>query len=262
AGVKDVLALSAVTFFFIEGPSIGWAAPATLVAGVLALIGGAGFLMVEGRSSEPMLPLVLFRIRDFSLTSATGFALNFAFYGQLFFLNVYLQKGLGLNAAQAGLRFLPETAGALLFATLVNRRFRHVPPRNIVIVGTTISALGMLSLALFGLRGSLAVDLPILAMIGMGITTPPFIIAVMLGAVPHDRAGIASGALNAGRQVGGLLGVAMLGALIGHASPDSIRIALALAALAMAVGTTMAFLFSRTESNPERLSEAAAEAMA
>ncbi|RYG32292.1 MFS transporter, partial [bacterium] len=135
-----ILSLSAATFFFIEGPSIGWGSPSTLVAGVLALVGGFAFLTVERRSQEPMLPLILFRIRDFSLASATGFALNFAFYGQLFFLNVYLQKGLGLSPAEAGLRFLPETAGALLFATVVNRAFRKVPPRNIVIVGTAISA--------------------------------------------------------------------------------------------------------------------------
>lgn len=257
-----IAALSALTFLFIEGPSLGWGSVPALGAAAVALVTGIGFLIVESRTAEPMLPLNLFGIRDFSLASGVGFGLNFAFYGQMFFLNVYLQQGLHMPPAAAGMRFLPETAGGILLATTATRMASKIAPRNFVILGTALSALGMFGLSFFGLRGNSMIDTLFLFMIGTGIGTPASILAVMLGSIGPERAGIASGAFNAARQVGGLLGVAVLGALVGHASPAGVHTALILAGGFMLASHATALGMRRAEISSEHLADAAAEAMA
>ncbi len=255
-----IIALAAATYFFIEGPSAGWTTPANLLAGAVAIIGGAAFVSNESRTEEPMLPLGLFKGREFSLSTLAGFMLNFAFYGQFFFLNVYLQQYLHLSPAQAGLRFLPETLGGISFAMLGGRLAHKIAPRTIVIFGMGLSAIGMLVLTGFGLRGNAFQDSLILVMVGAAIGTPASIIAVMLNGVPTERAGIASGVLNSARQTGGLLGVAILGALVGH-SKEGIQLALWLASAAMAVGSLAAVSLKRSFIPAHRLAEAAAEAI-
>lgn len=254
-----IASLAATTYFFIEGPSTGWTQPANLVAANIAVIGALAFLANEARVDEPMLPLGLFRGREFSLSTMAGFMLNFAFYGQFFFLNVYLQQYLHLNPAQAGMRFLPETLGGIAFAFTGGRLAHKIAPRTIVIFGMALSAIGMVTLVNFGLRGNTFVDMLILVMVGAAIGTPASIIAVMLNGVPTERAGIASGVLNAARQVGGLLGVAILGALVGH-SKEGIQGALWFAAGAMALGSLAAVSLKRSFVPAHRLAEAAAEA--
>ena len=116
-------------------------------------------------------------------------------------------------------------------------------------------------MAAFGLRGNLLVDVPLMVTIGIGAGAPAFLVAVMLNAVPTERSGLAAGALNTGRQVGGLLGVALLGGVVGHSPSDAgVRLALALGSVVMLLAAGLTATLRPVASHVD-LAEAAAEAM-
>ena len=260
--IAGVVALTALTVLSIEGPNLGWLAPLPLAAGALFAAGAFAFVAIESRSAEPMLPLSLFRQREFTVSTIVGFAINFAFYGQLFFMSLFLQRRFGLSPAATGWRFVPEMVAAPVFTTLVSRFLPRVPPARALLGGVATCGVGLAAMALFGLRGDLAVDVPLLVLIGVGAGAPAFLVAVMLNAVPTARSGLAAGALNTGRQVGGLLGVALLGAVVGHSPSDAgVRLALALGAGAMLLSAALTATLRPVASTVD-LAEAAAEAMA
>ncbi len=261
-GLLGIVALTALTVLCIEGPGAGWTSRLPLLAGAIFLLGSAAFVAVESRSPEPMLPLSLFRTREFSVSTAVGFAINFAFYGQLFFMSLFLQRQFGLSPAATGWRFVPEMVAAPLFTTLVSRLLPHVPPARALLAGVTTCGVGLAAMATFGLRGSLAVDIPLMILIGVGAGAPSFLVAVMLNAVPTERSGLAAGALNTGRQVGGLLGVALLGGVVGHSPSDAgVRLALGIGAATMLLSAALTATLKPVASTID-MAEATAEAMA
>ncbi len=256
--LAGVVALVALTFACIEGTG----SPVFPVASALALLGIVAFVGIEARVAEPMLPLGLFRNRAFTVSSLVGFAINFAFYGQLFFMSLFLQSRFHLSPEATGLRFLPEMVAAPIFTTIATRLFAHAPAQRPLLIGVSVCGIGLALLATFGLRGHLGVDVPLMALVGVGAGAPTFLVAVMMGSVELDRAGIAAGALNTGRQVGGLLGVALLGGVVGHSPSDAgVRLALGIGSATMLLSA----LLVATLRAPRRqvdLGEAAAEAMA
>lgn len=258
-----VLSLTALTVFCIEGPSLGWTSGVPILGFAAFFASTIGFLVAESRVPEPMLPLNLFRNRAFTATTLVGFAINFAFYGQLFFMSLYLQQRVGLSATATGWRFVPETLAAPVFTLLVTRYLPKLPAQRALLGGVALCALGLLAMSIFGLRGNLAVDLPVLMLIGVGAGAPTFLVAVMLGAVPVERSGLAAGALNTGRQIGGLLGVALLGGVVGHSPSDAgVRLALGIGAAIMALAAILTASLGTQPSHAVDLTEAAAEAMA
>jgi DHA2 family methylenomycin A resistance protein-like MFS transporter len=259
-----MVALAAVTYLFIEGPSQGWQSASAVVSGTIALVSGAAFFVIEKKGSDPMLPLDFFKSREFSLTTAIGFALNFAFYGQLFFLNVFLQEQTGLTPQATGLRFLPQAITGVMFAFLVGQNPHRISSAKAVAFGTASGAIGLVALQAIGLKGNPWIDTLCMGAIGVCIGTPASLVAIMLGRVPTERAGLAGGALNASRQVGGLLGVAILGAIVGHKSSASIHIALGASAAILSFASLGAGILSRSAQPTHEvdLSEALAEAMA
>ena len=137
-----------------------------------------------------------------------------------------------------------------------------MPPARALLAGLAVCGVGLAAMAAFGLRGNLAVDVPLMILIGVGAGAPAFLVAVMLNSVPTERSGLAAGALNTGRQVGGLLGVALLGAVVGHSPSDAgVRLALGLGAATMLLSALLAATLRPITSTVD-LAEAAAEAMA
>ena len=261
--VTGLLALGALTVLFIEGPSLGWNSPVAVAAGLIGLVAGAAFLRTEARVAAPMLPLRLFRVREFSVSTVVGFAINFAFYGQLFFMSLYLQNRLGLSPTATGWRFVPETLAAPLFTTFVTRFLPNLSPQRALLLGIGLCGTGLAGLALFGLRGAFFVDLPLLVLIGFGAGSPTFLVAVMLGSVPPAQSGLAAGALSAARQVGGLLGVALLGGVVGHSPSDAgVRLALGVGAGAMLLASLLAATLRTQPAHAVDPAVAAAEATA
>ncbi|WP_412540929.1 MFS transporter [Longispora sp. K20-0274] len=200
------LCLGGTTYALIEG---------NLLAGLVGIAAGAAFLWVERRSTAPMLPLHLFRSREFSVINGVTLFVYAAVYGVAFFLPVFLQVSAGYSALAAGLSLLPFTLVLLFFSSRAGALGHKLGPRIPLTVGPLISAAGCALLIGAGESYWLRV-LPGVLVLGIGMTTlvAP-LTAGVLAAAPDQFAGVASGINNAVSRAAGLLSVAALPALAG-----------------------------------------------
>ncbi len=210
-----ILALGCLAGALIEGGSEGWA-NAWVLAGFAASVTFATlFVFQERRVRHPMLPLSLFENRVFALTSFVGLLVNVAFYGLIFVLSLYFQRVNGLTPLETGLAFFPMMAAILpanLLAARVAERFGALPA---VAAGASIAAAGCAALLGIAPGTSYAAQCVQLLVIGagLGLLVPP-LTSALLGSVDRARSGVAAGVLNATRQTGSVLGVALLGSLV------------------------------------------------
>jgi DHA2 family methylenomycin A resistance protein-like MFS transporter len=209
-----VVALTAFTGAVIEWRPLGLAHPLVCGSFMLALIAATAFVVTERRVDMPMLPLTFFGNRTFSAAVLFGICVNLTYYGVVFVLSLYLQHARGETPLQAGLAFLPLTAGFLVSNVasgwVVGRFGARVP----MIAGAITAALG------YGLLHFAQAASPLWTLLvpfllipsGMGLAVPAMTTAV-LASVNKQRAGTASAVLNTARQAGGAVGVAAFGAL-------------------------------------------------
>lgn len=204
--------LGGVLYALIEAGALGLRAPSVLAgaAGGVALLGA--FLAVERRAASPMLPLGLFRSRQFSGANVTTFAVYFALGGATFLLMLQLQRALGYSPLQAGAALLPVTALLLVLSPVMGRAASRVGYRLPMTVGPLVAAAG-LGLLTRVVPGARYVDgvLPGVGVLGLGLgcTVAPLTSAV-LSAVEERDAGVASAVNSAVARVAGLLAVAVL----------------------------------------------------
>jgi EmrB/QacA subfamily drug resistance transporter len=213
-----ILGLAGLTYGFIAAPGRGfrdWRVYGPLILGLLGLV---GFILVEARSSHPMLPLNLFKSRIFAGTNLLTFFLYAAIGIGPFFLSLNLVQVQGYNPAIAGFAFLPFAVALSLLSRWAGSMADRLGPRRFLIAGPFLCGWGYLLMALAGLtRGpadywvSFFPGVAVLG-IGMGITVAPLTSAVM-GSVAEEHAGIASGVNNAVSRTAGVLAVAIVGAI-------------------------------------------------
>jgi DHA2 family methylenomycin A resistance protein-like MFS transporter len=243
-----VLALFAITFGFIEGGRQGFSAvvAAALVTAVLAAL---AFVAVEGRlerrGARAMLPLGLFRDPSFSVATVVGVVLTFGVFGQIFLLSLFLGSVLGYPALLMGLAFLPLAVVTFGASILAGRLTAKVGPRWLMVVGSAIASLGSLVLLLVGEETSYLLILANLLIVGIGGgLVQPSSVAALLSSVPAERTGVASAVVNASRQVGGVLGVALLGSLVaGEAFVSGLHLAGYICGGAFLVGALLSFSY-------------------
>jgi MFS transporter, DHA2 family, methylenomycin A resistance protein len=190
-----------------------------LLSGLLALV---TFLLVERSRSEPMLPLSYFRNGAYAAANVAGLIMGFVMFSILFIFALYFQQVAGYSPLQGGLSFIPLCGAFAATGPLIGRnihRTGHWPP---MVGGLALIALGALLLSRLGVHSGYEAVWPAFLIIGIGygITSTPMAAAV-LGAVPPDRAGMASSTMNTARQVGGVFGIAILGSLLPAASRAS-----------------------------------------
>jgi DHA2 family methylenomycin A resistance protein-like MFS transporter len=245
--VLGCLALAGLVGAVIEAKPLGLAHPVVLSGAALGVAATLAFLWVEKRAAAPMLPLGLFKAPGFAACLAYGVIVNLTYYGIVFVLSLYLQKALGYSAARAGLAYLPLTATFFIVnvasGSLVSR-FGARPP---MIIGALVDALGFGLLLFLGSASPYSAMLLPFALMPAGMGTGvPAMTGAILASVPKERAGIASAVLNAGRQAGGAMGVALFGALAG-AEADHIVAGLHLSALVavllLCLAAALAFAF-------------------
>jgi EmrB/QacA subfamily drug resistance transporter len=215
---------AALTFFGLAGPVlalirqpvVGWSSPEVLVAGIGGLMLLCLFVVYEGRAAAPMMPLGLFRRRNFAI----GNLQTFAMYGGLgitfFLLVLFLQEVAGYNALSAGLALLPSTIVMFLLSKRMGRLADRLGPRLFMGLGPLMSAVGLALMLRLGAHVSYAVDLlPALLVFSLGLasTVAPLTAAVLSDA-EESNAGIASGINNAIARVAGLIAIAAVGAVI------------------------------------------------
>jgi DHA2 family methylenomycin A resistance protein-like MFS transporter len=232
-----IVALAALTFAIVESRSLGWSSPAVLGALVLAVAAGGAFLHVERHGRAPMLPLAILRSRRFASATTAGLLINFAVFGQFFLFSLYFQDARGLSALETGLAFLPQLLLLAVASIPAGRMVARVGPRLPVAIGGTLAALGTAVLI------TAQPDTPYLQIVAglllLGAGAGGVITAVTAAAVasvPSPQVGIASATLNASRQMGGVLGVAVLGGMAGTggSAMDGTHTALLIATIALA----------------------------
>jgi DHA2 family methylenomycin A resistance protein-like MFS transporter len=242
--VAAIAGLGGLVLALIQGGEHGggWREPAVLAGLALFAACVAAWLLTERRVSDPMVPLGLFRRRAFSGGTAVGLLLNLGFYGQLFVLTLYLQHVRHQPASLAGVALLPEALAVLIASPLSGRLTGRIGPRLPMTAGMLLGALGFALLALAQPRTPFALLVAPMIAAGLGTScTMPAATAAVLGAAPPDRGGVASGVLNASRQVGGAVGIALLGALVAsaHQFATGMHAAMIVAAAAFAAGALL-----------------------
>ena len=245
--VLAVATLAALTYWMISIGRPDAFSPSMVLVGVGVILLGAAFLTVEARQVKPMLPLDLIFRPALGAVAVVGLLHNVGIYGLIFALSLAFQELRGMSPVEAGLLFLPMTL-TLAFGTSVGAKLlKKSDPFGPQIWGHAASSLGAIALAVVGFDRSLvAVAVPLCIVgLGGGITTPSMNLSA-LDAVERERSGLASGILNSARQTGGVIGVALLGALIGGpATATGARWAAVAAAVSLAGASVLAAVIAR-----------------
>jgi MFS transporter, DHA2 family, methylenomycin A resistance protein len=239
-----VAGLALLTWSLVEAGHAGWAAPGVLTGFCLAAAAWAGFAWAEHRAADPMLPLGMFTRPAFRAGAAVGLLINLGFYGQMFLMSLYLQDIRGYSALVAGLALLPEAALLTVASMASGRIMARTGPRLPMIAGLLLGGAGLLGLIVAGPATHYAFLIVPMAAAGFGIAlTMPAATAAVIEAAPADRGGIASGVINASRQAGGVLGVALLGSLVGDRARfiPGLHAGLVIAAAAFLAGAAVTF---------------------
>ncbi|MGI5242848.1 MFS transporter [Dactylosporangium sp. CA-139066] len=212
----SAVALFALTYALIEGESRGWTSGVILGSFALAALAAAGFVLVETRTEHPMVDLAFFRLRVFSGGLATMGLWAFGVFGIYFFTAIFLQNVLGFSPTEAGSAFVPMALVMAVMATLAPRLEARFGAGRTVAAGMALMGVAVGLLATVG-EGSGYTDLlPWFVMFGVGGGLLVPLNNVVLSALPQARAGIASGMLNVSREVFGLLGITILGAILSN----------------------------------------------
>ena len=245
--VLAVATLAVATYWLMSVGRSHSLSPFAISLGAGALLLGAAFVVVEARHAKPMLPLDLLLRPGSGGVAFIGLLHNVGVYGLIFVLSLSFQQLQGMTPLHAGLLFVPLTLALALGTRVGARLLRRFGPFRPLVWGHGVAALGAAALAVIGLgHDAIALALPLCAIGGgAGITTPSMSLAV-LDAVERERSGLASGILNSARQTGGVIGVALLGALLGEpASLGGTREAAVAATVAFASACALAVAIAR-----------------
>ena len=213
------LSLFALTYALIEGDNRGWTSP--LIIGLFVLSGVLMFVFIvlELHQRLPMLELSLFKIGNFVGSVLVALLVSLAMFGVFFFMSLYIQNIIGYSPTRAGASFLPMTALIILVAPFAGRFSDRIGSRWLMAAGMTLVAISLYLFSRVGMHTTYPQLLPamIIGGIGMPMAMSPTTAAAM-ATVPVDKAGVGAGVLNSFRQVGGSLGIALLGAIMASQS--------------------------------------------
>ena len=212
--VLSALTLFPLTYALIEGADKGWTSALILSLFALAAIAGIAFVQVERRSAQPMVAMSLFSQKAFTGGVIALVMWAFGLFGIYFFTSLYLQFVLGFSPTKAGLAFVPMALLMAAGAIASERVARAVGAHRSTAAGMVLMGLGIASVSLLGKDASFLDLMPSFAVIGVGggLTIP--LTATVLGTMPQAQAGVASAVFNASREVAGLLGITVIGAIL------------------------------------------------
>src|SRR5215467_3989680 len=209
------LGLLGIVFGVVRGNDHGWTSATVLLPMVIGALLVAAFLVWETRAPEPMLPLRLFRSRGFTLTNAASLLMFFGMFGSIFLLAQFLQVVQGYSPLQAGIRTLPWTAMPVLVAPIAGTLSDRIGGRPLLVAGLALQAIGLGWLAAVAsptVAYATLVPAFVVSGVGMSLFFAP-VANVVLGSVRRAEEGIASGANNAIRELGGVFGITVLNAV-------------------------------------------------
>ena len=223
----SIVGLGSLLYAIIEGPALGWSSAEVLGAFAVAVLTIVLFVVWELRIDHPLLDMSVFRNPRFSAASGTITMVMFALFGSVFLMTQYWQLVHGYSPLQAAVRLLPHAAVMMVVAPMSARIVERVGTKRTVMLGLTLIATGLLLLS------TIEPDSPYPLVIsyfmvmgsGMGMTMAPVTESVM-GSLPRAKAGVGSAVNDTTRQVGGALGVAIIGSVVsGVYASDIARLA-------------------------------------
>ena len=252
--------LFGLVFGLIRAQTIGWGAPEVVVSLTVGVVLIVGFVLQELHTPDPMLPMEFFRRRSFTVTNVVSLSMYFGMFGSIFFMSQYLQNVLGNTPLEAGLKLLVWTGAIMLVSPAAGYFSERYGSRTFMVTGLALQAI-----ALGWLASEASVDQSYASMLvpfvfggsGMALVFAPAASAV-LASVRTDQAGQASGATNAIRELGGVLGIAVLSTVFSnhgsYASPQAfvngLQPTMWVGAAVLVVGALVALVFrfdTRTE---------------
>lgn len=210
------LALAGLAYGLIEGPVAGWDSPLVVVGLAVGVVALALFVLIEARVRQPMVPLSLFRSRNFTAANLTTLGVYFGLYGSTFFLVLYLQHVMGYPALIAGLALAPMSIMLLLLSPFLGRFAGRYGPRFFMAAGGLLCALGLLALTQLEPGSTYWTGLlPPLIVFGLGLcSTVAPLTNTVVSSVPDRHSGLAAAFNNAVSRVAALLAIALLGVVV------------------------------------------------
>ncbi len=220
--------LSALILALVEGNAWGWGSARIIALLAAAVVGVAGFALLEPRVREPMVDFTFFRSRTFLGANIVAFIVSFSMLAVFFFIALYMQNVLGYSPLEAGVHFLPSTVMIVLIAPIAGRLTDRVGPRPLIVTGMTLTTVALFLQTQIGVDTGYGLLLPSFMVMGVGLALvmSPMSTAAM-NAVDPEKAGVASGILSMNRMVGGTFGVAAIGALFQHLAANDLEGSLA-----------------------------------
>ncbi len=214
--------LMALVYAIVQAEQEGWGSARTIGTFVAAALLLGGFLAIERRSVAPLVRLSVFRVRSLATANVVMFLVASGLFAMFFFNSLYIQRVLGYGPLEAGLAFLPFTAGIMASAGFASSFAPKIGVRLVSSAGMVVASLGLLLLIRIPVGGSYVADvLPsiLLTSIGMGCVFVPLTLVATTGLEDADQ-GLASGLFNTSQQIGGALGLAILSTIAaGHSAP-------------------------------------------
>jgi EmrB/QacA subfamily drug resistance transporter len=251
----SAVGLFALTYGLIEANTYGWSSPRIVGAFALSAISLASFVVLERRRRDPMLPLELFRSGTYTGANLVVLLVALAMFGVFFFVSLYMQNVLGYSAVETGAAFLPMTILIILVAPVAGRSSDRFGSRGLMTVGMLLVALQLVMLSRLSADASFWNLLPALLIggVGMAMTMTPSA-AAATRSVPVDKAGVGAAVLNSARQVGGTMGIAVMGAIMAAEAGSELSVeafmrgfetALTVAAVIALAGAVVAYVLVR-----------------
>ncbi len=211
------IGLFALTYGLIEANAHGWTSTRILVSFAVAAVALVSFVLLERHQRVPMLDLSLFRSGTFAGANIVVLLVALAMFGVFFFVSLYMQNLLGFSPVEAGAAFLPMTILIILVAPVAGRASDRIGSRWLMTGGMILLGIQLLYFSQLDATSTFWNLLPgmLVGGLGMALTMTPGAAAAMR-ALPVDKSGVGSAVLNAFRQVGGSIGIALMGAIMGH----------------------------------------------
>ena len=268
----SAVGLFALTYGLIEANTYGWTS--ARIVGVFAVAGISlvSFVVIERRRREAMLPLDLFRSGTYTGANLVTLLVALAMFGVFFFVSLYMQNILGYSAVETGAAFLPLTILIILVAPVAGRSSDRFGSRGLMTTGMVLIALQLVMLSRLSADASFWNLLPafLVGGVGMALTMTPSA-AAATRSVPVDKAGVGAAVLNSARQIGGTMGIAIMGAIMAaeiggdrrrrHSCAASSELALVAAGIAL-VRAIVAFTLVRPTQTQANAPEVAAPSAA
>jgi EmrB/QacA subfamily drug resistance transporter len=213
AGAVSVTAgLSLLVYALVEAPDAGWGSAQTIgmLAASVAVL--AAFVAIELRSSAPIVPFSIFRLRTLTGANVVGLLTGASLFSMFFFISLYMQNVLGYSAIKAGVSYLPLAGSIIISAGIASQLVTKIGFKPVLATGMALIAGGLVWFSQISAGGGFLTDVlgpSLLAAVGLGFAFVPQTIAAVSGVREHE-AGLASGLINTSQQIGGALGLALL----------------------------------------------------